>query len=49
MLRYILKTLDTRPPNIETKDSTRKTEEKLDGKCKEGHERKKPKCRPLGR
>jgi hypothetical protein len=25
----------------ETKDSTRKTEEKLDGRYKEGHERKK--------
>jgi hypothetical protein len=29
--------------NAETKESTRKTEEKLDGKYKEGHERKKPK------
>jgi len=29
--------------NAETKESTRKTEEKLDGKNKEGHERKKPK------
>ena len=27
----------------ETKESTRKTEEKLDGRNKEGHERKKPK------
>ena len=27
----------------ETKKSTRKTEEKLDGRYKEGHERKKPK------
>ena len=27
----------------ETKESTRKTEEKLDGRYKEGHERKKPK------
>jgi hypothetical protein len=27
----------------ETKESTRKTEEKLDGRCKEGNERKKPK------
>jgi hypothetical protein len=27
----------------ETKDSTRKTEEKLDGRYKEGHEREKPK------
>jgi len=31
------------------KGSTRETEEKLDGKYKEGHEREKPKCRPLGR
>jgi len=29
--------------NAETKESTRKTEEKLDGRYKEGHERKKPK------
>jgi len=28
--------------DAETKESTRKTEEKLDGKYKEGHERKKP-------
>jgi hypothetical protein len=27
--------------NTETKESTRKTEEKLDGRYKEGHERKK--------
>jgi hypothetical protein len=27
--------------NAETKESTRKTEEELDGKYKEGHERKK--------
>jgi len=27
----------------ETKESTRKIEEKLDGRYKEGHERKKPK------
>jgi hypothetical protein len=27
----------------ETKESTRKTEEKLDGEYKEGHERKDPK------
>ena len=33
----------------ETKKSTRKTEEKLDGKYKEGHERKKPKWRSVGR
>jgi hypothetical protein len=26
-----------------TKDNTRKTEKKLDGRYKEGHERKKPK------
>jgi len=29
--------------DAETKESTRKTEEKLDGRNKEGHERKKPK------
>jgi hypothetical protein len=29
--------------DAETKESTTKTEEKLDGRCKEGHERKKPK------
>jgi len=29
--------------HAETKEGTRKTEEKLDGKYKEGHERKKPK------
>jgi len=29
--------------DAETKDSMRKTEEKLDGRNKEGHERKKPK------
>ena len=29
--------------DAETKDSKRKTEEKLDGRYKEGHERKKPK------
>jgi len=29
--------------DAETKESTRKTLEKLDGKYKEGHERKKPK------
>ena len=33
----------------ETKESTRKTEEKLDGRYKDGHERKKPKWRPVGR
>jgi len=29
--------------DAETKESTGKTEEKLDGRYKEGHERKKPK------
>jgi len=29
--------------STQTKESTRKTEEKLDGRYKEGHERKKPK------
>jgi hypothetical protein len=29
--------------DAETKESTRKTEEKLDGRYKEGHVRKKPK------
>jgi hypothetical protein len=28
--------------DAETKESTRKNEEKLDGRYKEGHERKKP-------
>jgi len=28
--------------DAETEDSTRKTEEKLDGRYKEGHERKNP-------
>jgi hypothetical protein len=32
-----------------TEESTRKTEEELDGRNKEGHERKKPKRRPVGR
>jgi hypothetical protein len=35
--------------DAETKESTRKTEKKLDGRYKEGHERKKPKWRPVGR
>jgi hypothetical protein len=35
--------------DVETKDSTRKTEENLDGRYTEGHERKKPKSRPVGR
>jgi len=29
--------------DVETKESMRKTEEKLDGRYEEGHERKKPK------
>jgi hypothetical protein len=32
--------------DAETKESMRKTEEKLDGRYKEGHERKKSKGRP---
>jgi hypothetical protein len=35
--------------DVETKDSTRKTEKKLDGRYEEGHERKKPKLKPMGR
>ena len=35
--------------DAETKESTRKPEGKLDGRYKEGHERKKPKWRPVGR
>jgi len=35
--------------DAETKESMRKTEEKLDGRYKEGHEQKKPKGRPVGR
>ena len=35
--------------DTETKESTRKTEEKLDGRYKEGRELKKPKWRPVGR
>ena len=35
--------------DAKTKESTKKTEEKLDGRNKEGHERKKPKWRPVGR
>jgi len=35
--------------DAETKESTRKTEEKLDGRNKEGRERKNPKRRPVGR
>jgi hypothetical protein len=34
--------------DAKTNESTRKTEEKLDGRNKEGHERKKPKGRPMG-
>jgi hypothetical protein len=32
-----------------TKESPRKAEEELDGRNKEGHERNKPKRRPVGR
>ena len=35
--------------DAETKESTRKTEEKLGGRYKEDHEWKKPKLRPMGR
>jgi hypothetical protein len=35
--------------DAKTKESTGKTEEELDGRNKEGHERKKPKRRPVGR
>jgi len=35
--------------DAKTKESTRKTEEKLVGRYEEGHERKKPKSRPLRR
>jgi hypothetical protein len=35
--------------DAKTKGSTRKTEEELDGRNKEGHEQKKPKRRPVGR
>jgi hypothetical protein len=35
--------------DAKTKESTRKPEGKLDEKYKEGHERKKPKSRPVGR
>jgi hypothetical protein len=35
--------------DAKTKESTRKTEEELDGRNKEGHEWKKPKRRPVGR
>jgi hypothetical protein len=35
--------------DAETKESTRKTEEKLDGRYKEGNEQKKLKGRPVGR
>ena len=34
--------------DAKTKENTRKTEEKLDGRNKEGHERKKPTWRPVG-
>jgi hypothetical protein len=35
--------------DAKTKESTRKTEEKLDGRNKEDHKRKKPKGRSMGR
>jgi hypothetical protein len=35
--------------DAKTKESTRKTEEELDGRNKEGRERKKTKRRPVGR
>jgi hypothetical protein len=35
--------------DAKTKESTGKTEEELDGRNKEDHERKKPKRRPVGR
>jgi hypothetical protein len=35
--------------DAEIKESTRKTEEKLDGRNKEGNKQKKPKQRPVGR
>jgi hypothetical protein len=35
--------------DAETKESTRKIEEKPDGRYKEGQEGKKPKGRPVGR
>jgi hypothetical protein len=35
--------------DAKTKESMGKTEEELDGRNKEGHERKKPKGRPVGR
>ena len=35
--------------DTKTKEGTRKTEEKLGGRNKESHERKKPKLRPVGR
>jgi len=34
--------------DAETKESTRKTEEELDERYEEGHERKKPELRPVG-
>jgi hypothetical protein len=35
--------------DAKTKESTRKTEKELDGRNKEGHERKKSKRRPVRR
>jgi len=42
-LLYYIATKNSIEIGAETKESTRKTEEKLDGRYKEGHERKKPK------
>jgi hypothetical protein len=39
----LLAILDNTEVYTKTKESTRKTEEKLDGRNKEGHARKKPK------
>jgi hypothetical protein len=51
---HVQRTAEGRLPKIALKwmpkqKSTRKTEEKLDGRYKEGHERKKPKWKPVGR
>jgi len=42
-MRRRIKGLCLSEVDAETKESTRKTEEKLDGRNKEGHGRKKPK------
>jgi hypothetical protein len=41
--RKIIQNTSSIEVDVETKESTRKTEEKLVGRYKEGHERKKPK------